>query len=64
VEISWQVTGIRQDAFAAAHPILVEEEKNVADRGRYLHPLEHGMPASMGIEAARTAQLAPKALEQ
>jgi hypothetical protein len=35
---------------AKAHPVIVEEEKRVADRGRYLHPTEHGMPASMGMQ--------------
>ena len=49
VEVSWQVTGIRKDAFALAHPVIVEEEKAVADRGRYLHPAELGQPASLGI---------------
>jgi hypothetical protein len=49
VEVSWQITGIRRDAFAVAHPVVVEEGKNVAERGRYLHPEEHGMPASLGI---------------
>ena len=47
------MTGIRQDAFAEAHPIVVEEEKAVADRGRYLHPVEHGQPAAMGDRHAR-----------
>jgi len=50
VEVSWQVTGIRQDGFAKAHPVIVEEEKSGADRGRYLHPTELGMPASLGID--------------
>jgi hypothetical protein len=27
LEVSWQVTGIRHDAYAEAHPILVEEDK-------------------------------------
>ena len=49
VEVSWMVTGIRRDAYAAAHPIVVEEEKALADRGRYLHPEEHGQPETMGI---------------
>ena len=56
VKVSWQVTGIRKDAFALAHPVVVEEEKAVADRGRYLHPTELGMPASMGMD--RLAQTA------
>jgi hypothetical protein len=52
VKVSWQVTGIRQDAYAAAHPVIVEEQKKLADRGRYLHPEEHGMPAELAIKAA------------
>jgi trimeric autotransporter adhesin len=38
VEVSWQVTGIRQDAFANAHRIQVEVDKAPEDRGHYLHP--------------------------
>ncbi len=38
VEVSWQVTGIRQDAWAAAHRIPVEVEKAKVDQGHYLHP--------------------------
>ncbi len=38
LEVSWQVTGIRQDAYANAHRIPVEEEKPAAERGHYLHP--------------------------
>ena len=49
MEVSWQVTGIRQDAFANAHRIKVEEEKSGDERGKYLHQEEHGMPESMGI---------------
>jgi hypothetical protein len=46
-EVSWQVTGIRQDAWANAHRIPVEEAKPAEDQGRYLHPeLHHGEPIS------------------
>ncbi|HTS34963.1 MAG TPA: DNRLRE domain-containing protein [Candidatus Solibacter sp.] len=38
VRVSWQVTGIRQDAFANAHRIPVEVEKPAQEQGRYLHP--------------------------
>jgi hypothetical protein len=38
VEVSWQVTGIRQDAYANAHRIQVEEQKPPRERGHYLHP--------------------------
>jgi len=53
VEVSWQVTGIRQDAFANANRIPVEVEKAPADRGRYLYPEAIGQPvtARIGYEA-------------
>jgi hypothetical protein len=38
VKISWQVTGIRQDAYANAHRVQVEEDKPAQDQGHYLHP--------------------------
>jgi hypothetical protein len=38
VKVSWQVTGIRHDAFAEKNPVQVEEEKSPRDRGHYLHP--------------------------
>jgi hypothetical protein len=42
--VSWQVTGIRQDAWANAHRITIEEDKPVSERGSYLHPKEHNQP--------------------
>jgi hypothetical protein len=38
VKVSWQVTGIRQDAFANQHRIPVEEIKQGNERGTYLYP--------------------------
>jgi hypothetical protein len=38
VEVSWQVTGIRHDAYADAHRVQVEQEKPPRERGHYLHP--------------------------
>lgn len=42
-EVSWQVTGIRQDAFARAHRVQVEEDKSEQERGKYLHPEVFGI---------------------
>jgi len=52
-EVSWQVTGIRHDAFANANRIPVEEDKPEAERGHYLHAQAFGQPAepSGGHEA-------------
>jgi trimeric autotransporter adhesin len=38
VKVSWQVTGIRQDAWANAHRIQVEVDKAQRDQGHYIHP--------------------------
>jgi hypothetical protein len=52
VEVSWQVTGIRQDAWANAHRIPVEVLKADRDRGLYLHPELFGAPAEKNIGLA------------
>jgi hypothetical protein len=55
VEVSWQVTGIRHDAYANQYRIPVEEDKSVEERGYYLHPEVFGQPESKGISAAVAA---------
>jgi hypothetical protein len=54
VKVSWQVTGVRQDAYARAHPIVVEQDKPAAERGTFLHPEVHGQPAARGLAAKHT----------
>jgi hypothetical protein len=49
LEVSWQVTGIRQDAWANENRIVVEEDKEADDQGRFLHPEAFGRPASQGM---------------
>lgn len=53
LEVSWQVTGIRQDAFANAHRIPVELDKPADERGTYLHAIELGMPGNRQMDRAR-----------
>jgi len=48
-KVSWQVTGIRHDAYADAHRIKVEVEKSPQEQGRYLHPELFGAPAEQAI---------------
>ena len=52
VKVSWQVTGIRQDAYANAHRIPVEEDKPASEQGHYLHPEVFGQPKSKSVAAA------------
>jgi hypothetical protein len=49
VKVSWQVTGIRHDAYANAHRIQVEEEKPPQEVGRYLHPELFGASPEQAI---------------
>jgi hypothetical protein len=53
VRVSWQVTGVRQDPWANAHRIPVEELKTVNERGLYLHPELYGAPPEKSITAHR-----------
>jgi hypothetical protein len=46
VKVSWQVTGIRHDAYANAHRIKVVEDKPARAQGKYLQPQLYGQPAS------------------
>jgi hypothetical protein len=54
VKVSWQVTGIRHDAYAKAYPIPVEEDKSPSERGRYLFPELFGQPHSRSLSTAAT----------
>jgi hypothetical protein len=47
--VSWMVTGIRQDAWANAHRIPVEQDKPSADQGTYLHPALFGADAGASV---------------
>ncbi len=49
VKISWQVTGIRQDAYANAHRIKDVVEKTGEEKGKYIHPELFNQPAAKGI---------------
>ncbi len=57
VEVSWQVTGVRQDAYAKTHALVVEQEKEARLRGFYIHPELYGAPAEKQIEWARHPQM-------
>lgn len=57
MKVSWQVTGVRQDAYATAHPLQVEQEKPEDRRGKYLHPKENGQSESLGEDYNRKLSL-------
>ena len=53
LKVSWQVMGVRHDAYAQAHPLQVEQDKPAEEQGLYLHPKEWGQPEEMGIGYVR-----------
>ena len=63
VKISWQITGVRQDAYAKAHPLVVEQEKDARERGHYIHPELFGASEQQSIEWARNPQMMSKIQE-
>lgn len=52
-KVSWQVSGVRNDAWEKAHPMVVEADKGT-ERGQYLTPELYGAP-----ETARIGYMAP-----
>ena len=63
MKVSWQVTGIRQDAWANAHRIPVEELKSDSERGYYIHPELFDQPDEKSVMWARRPQLMKKIKE-
>jgi trimeric autotransporter adhesin len=52
-KVSWQITGIRQDAYANAHRIVVEEPKAADEQGQYLHPEAFNEPRTKRVKMGR-----------
>jgi hypothetical protein len=50
MEVSWQVTGIRNDPYAQHNRIQAEVDKPGAERGTYLYPELYGQPEEYGFE--------------
>lgn len=56
VKVSWQVTGVRNDEWAKANPIVVEQAKEKEAVGKYLNPEVFKQTASKGIHAVATTE--------
>src|SRR5215216_243579 len=49
VKISWQVTGVRHDAYANAHRIQTVVPKTGSADGKYVHPELYGKPMTKSV---------------
>ncbi|MCB9251275.1 MAG: hypothetical protein H6605_02310 [Flavobacteriales bacterium] len=61
IKVSWQVTGIRHDAFANKNRIPGEVEKTGKEKGKYIHPEAFGLTEDMRIDLTEkvTETIAP-----
>jgi hypothetical protein len=64
MKVSWQVTGIRQDPWAEANRIPVEEDKAAEEIGFYLSPEAYGQPEEKGIEWGRNPEMMQRMKEE
>jgi len=55
LEVSWQVTGIRRDAWAEKNRIPNSADKPAAEKGKLLHPEAFGKAADQGIHTTPAA---------
>lgn len=55
--VSWQISAVRQDAYALANPLAVETAKPAAEQGFYLQPEAYGRPQSEGMAAQSAPQI-------
>jgi hypothetical protein len=62
-KVSWQVSGVRHDAYVRKHPFQAEREKTDAEQGYYVNPDAYGQPEEKGIEWARHPELMPRSKE-
>lgn len=66
MEVSWQVTGVRNDPFAVANRMVVEQDKLPHEVGKYMHPELYGKSASDAVhylgdrETATSSGLTPR----
>jgi hypothetical protein len=49
MKVCWQITGTRNDPWAAANPFEVEEDKPEEERGLYLEPGLYGAPEEQSV---------------
>lgn len=50
IKVSWMVTGVRQDPYAASNPTEIEKQKSAKEAGKYLHPESYGLGEEYGVD--------------
>lgn len=63
MDVSWQVTGIRNDAYAKAHRIVSEVNKELENQGKYLHPKELEKPEKLAIHSKKRPRVVERGMK-
>jgi hypothetical protein len=63
MKVSWQLTGIRKDAWAKANPMMVEQDKPEEEKGHFRHPELFGSDEQHSVTHVRFPRAA-ELLEQ
>jgi hypothetical protein len=67
MKVSWEVTGVRNDAYARQNRVQVEAQKPSAKQGTYLHPEAYSAPQSQSeaaLEKRPEAQQEVRSIKQ
>jgi len=57
MEVSWEVTAVRNDPYLRDHPARAEVDKPAGERGTYLYPEGYGQPRELGLDYQRNRDL-------
>lgn len=57
MKLSWQLTGVRQDPWAKANSLVVEDKRPANERGYYQHPRVYDRSEEKSIYSARYPQI-------
>ncbi|MBY0112300.1 MAG: hypothetical protein K2Y21_05730 [Phycisphaerales bacterium] len=57
MKVSWQVTGVRNDAAAVSNPIKVELDKVGSEVGKYINPEAFGQPITKSVDSMAGAKV-------
>jgi hypothetical protein len=64
VEVSWMVTGVRQDGYANRNRVQVEVDKPEQERGYYLHPEVFNQPDEKSVQWALNPEMMQRRKQQ
>ena len=56
IEVSWQVTGVRNDAYAKKNRVIPEQDKSDSEKGKYLNADAFGLPREESLHCVKSEE--------